>query len=81
MWRGRNPRSAWLVTHRGVTRDQALTDTEAAAHSDLVQLTVDAAWAGITEQQARDRARGIISDHLADIDQTAQQLIDSGGSL
>lgn len=73
---GQESAAEWLVTHHGLTRDQALAATEDAAQSDLMKLRVDAARAGITEQQARDRARDIIGDHRADIARTAQTLIE-----
>lgn len=73
---GQESAAEWLVQHRGYTLGRALTETEPAARSDLTQLTVDAARAGISDEQAHQRARDIIRDHRADIDRTAQQLID-----
>jgi hypothetical protein len=74
---GQESAAAWLVEHRGYTLDSALAAAEPPAHSDLVKLADDAARAGISEAEARQRARDIIRNHRADIDRTAQQLVAS----
>lgn len=78
---GQESAVAWLVTHRGYTLDQALAETESAARSDLADLRVDAAHAGVSETQARQRAQVIVHNHRAEIDRIAQQIIENGGSL
>jgi hypothetical protein len=78
---GQESAAAWLVTHRGYTLDRALAETAGPARNDLDYLRGDAARAGISEAQARQRARVIVHNRHADIDRVAQQIIENGGSL
>lgn len=78
---GQESAAAWLVDHRGYTLEQALAATESSARSDLADLRSDAARAGISETQARQRARNIVHDHHSEIDRIAQQIIEHGGFL
>jgi hypothetical protein len=78
---GQESAAAWLVGHRGYTQEDALAVTESSASSDLANLRADAARAGISEAQARQRARVIVHNRHADIDRVAQQIIENGGSL
>lgn len=78
---GQESQAAWLVRNRGYSLDRALDEAAGNSPSDLRYLSEDAARAGITESQARQRARDIINGHRADIDRIAQRLIERGGSL
>jgi len=78
---GQESAAAWLMEHRGYTRENALAETESAARSDLADLQQDAARAGISETQARQRARNIIHVRHAELDRVARQLVETGGSL
>jgi hypothetical protein len=78
---GQESAAAWLMQHRGYPLDRALAETESSARSDLADLRVDAARAGISEAQARQRARDIVRDHQAEIARAARQLIEHGGFL
>jgi hypothetical protein len=78
---GQESAAAWLVSHRGYTQERALAETETAAHYDLSLLREDAAHAGISEQEARQRARAVIQGHRSEIDSTARKIIARGGSL
>lgn len=75
---GQESAAAWLMEHRGYTRENALAETESAARSDLADLQQDAARAGISEAQARQRARDIIRGHHTEIDAIAGRLMDRG---
>lgn len=78
---GQEAEIVWDMEHLGYTREVALAKTERAAGGDLIDLQDDAARAGITEAEARDRARRIVRDHQPDINATARQVIDAGGYL
>lgn len=75
---GQESGAAWLEQRYGYTRERALEDTAGRSDYDLSQLRSDAARAGISETQARQRARDIIRDHRTDIDELARRLVDHG---
>ncbi|MGH7743365.1 MAG: hypothetical protein ACREQ5_00885 [Candidatus Dormibacteria bacterium] len=78
---GQEAEVVWLEEHRGCTRATALVVSGYAAGPDMEHLRADAAVAGITEGQARDRARQIVLAHQQDINATARQIIAAGGYL
>lgn len=78
---GQEAAIGWLERTLGYSRGRALSETAGHARVDLGYLPGDAARAGITESQARQKAREIIAARQAAIDRTAGLLIDRGGEL